>query len=124
MKFLADMGISPLTVNLLNQQGYDAKHLSSEGLHQMEDADILEKARQEERILLTADLDFGYLMAVSHFQMPSVILFRLPDMRPASVNAHLTQVIQRFASDLVAGSFITVTQSRIRVHRLPIRQSP
>ena len=120
MKFLADMGISPLTVDFLNQQGYDAKHLSSEGLHQMLDAAILEKARQEGRILLTADLDFGYLMAVSRSQLPSIILFRLQDMRPVSVNTHLAEVLQRFESDLVTGSFITVTQSRIRVRQLPI----
>ena len=32
MKFLADMGVSPLTVKALSQQGYDAIHLSEEGL--------------------------------------------------------------------------------------------
>ena len=123
MKFLADMGISPLTVDFLNQQGYDAKHLNSEGLHQMEDADILEKARSEGRVLLTADLDFGYLMAISRFRMPSVILFRLEDMRPVSVNQRLGEVLRRFETNLVTGSFITVTQSRIRVRQLPIHGS-
>ena len=44
MKFLADMGISPLTVAFLNQQGYDAKHLNEEGLYKMADDAILEKA--------------------------------------------------------------------------------
>ena len=121
MKFLADMGISPLTIDFLREQGYDAKHLNDEGLHRMSDPDILEKARREGRILLTADLDFGYLMAVSHFQLPNVILFRLEDMRPDSVNIHLVEVLRRFESDLVQGSFLTVTQSRIRVHSLPIR---
>lgn len=122
MKFLADMGISPLTVNFLNQRGYDAKHLSKEGLYKMEDDAILEKARREGRILLTADLDFGYLMAISRSQMPSIILFRLQNMRPVSVNARLAEVIRRFESDLVSGAFITVTQSRIRVRQLPIRR--
>ena len=121
MKFLADMGISPLTLAFLNQQGHDAKHLSEEGLYQMADDDILEKARQEGRILLTSDLDFGYLMAISRQQMPSVILFRLKDMRPASVNAHLAEVMRRFEADLVTGVFITVTQRRIRARQLPIR---
>jgi predicted nuclease of predicted toxin-antitoxin system len=122
VKFLADMGISPLTVASLNQQGYDAKHLNEEGLYKMADDAILEKARREGRILLTADLDFGYLMAISRSRMPSIILFRLQDMRPASVNAHLVEVIQRFASELAAGIFITATQRRIRVRQLPIRR--
>ncbi len=121
MKFLADMGISPVTVDFLKQHGYDTTHLSDQGLHEMEDANILEKARQEKRILLTADLDFGYLMAVSRFRMPSVILFRLQDMRPISVNQRLDEVLQRCETDLASGYFITVTQSRIRIRELPIR---
>ncbi len=53
MKFLADMGISPRTVNELRQQGFDAVHLIEQGLERLADADILVKARDEGRILLT-----------------------------------------------------------------------
>ena len=45
MKFLADMGVSPVTVQVLSQQGYDAVHLQEEGLGRLPDAAILEKAR-------------------------------------------------------------------------------
>jgi hypothetical protein len=51
MKFLGDMGISPRTIALLREQGYDAIHLIEENLEKMTDPNILEKARQEERIL-------------------------------------------------------------------------
>lgn len=77
MKFVADMGISPRTVNLLKTAGYDAVHLVDEGLERLADDEILIKARFERRILLTVDLDFGYLLAVSGATLPSVILFRL-----------------------------------------------
>ena len=120
MKFLADMGISPQTAAFLNGLGHDTTHLSNQGLHEMSDSDILDKARREGRILLTADLDFGYLMAVSGSRMPSVVLFRLQDMRPHSVNLHLNEVVRRCESELLTGSFITVTQRRIRIHELPI----
>ncbi|HEX9926416.1 MAG TPA: DUF5615 family PIN-like protein, partial [Anaerolineae bacterium] len=59
MKFLADMGISPHTVDFLTQAGHDALHLHQQGLDRLSDPDILTKARQEERVLLTHDLDFG-----------------------------------------------------------------
>jgi len=79
MKFLADMNISLLTV----------KWLRSQGLQRAVDSFILDKARAEQRILLTMDLDFGYLMAISHEQLPSVILFRLGNETSERVNQRL-----------------------------------
>jgi len=76
MKFLADMGISTVTVDFLRSLGHNAVHLREQGLHRMEDPDILTKARQEGRILLAHDLDFSDLMAASGAQLPSVIIFR------------------------------------------------
>jgi predicted nuclease of predicted toxin-antitoxin system len=65
MKFLADMGISPRTVTWLRKQGYDAVHLNEQGLERLSDEAILSKARKEERVVLTLDLDFSYLLAIS-----------------------------------------------------------
>ncbi|MGB4946125.1 MAG: DUF5615 family PIN-like protein [Candidatus Competibacter denitrificans] len=58
MKFLADMGISPRTVTFLNSLGHDAIHLREQGLEHLSDPDILHKALEEGRILLTHDLEF------------------------------------------------------------------
>jgi predicted nuclease of predicted toxin-antitoxin system len=66
MKFLADMGISPRVVEELRQKGHDAVHLAEQGLHRMVDGDILQKARQENRVLLTHDLDFGEFAECNH----------------------------------------------------------
>ncbi len=63
MKFLADMGVSPLTVKRLRDNGYKAIHLSEQGLMRMPDAEILSKATRESRIVLTFDLDFTDLLA-------------------------------------------------------------
>lgn len=121
MKFLANMGISPDTVAYLQSRGYDAIHLMDEGLAKMSDSQVLAKARSEGRIVLTHDLDFGDLMAASGTSSPSVILFRLHDMRPHSVNHHLLQVIDRFRSELEQGVIITITEGNIRVREVPIR---
>lgn len=61
MKFLADMGVSMSTVRSLRERGHNAVHLREEALHKLPDEKILEKARQEGRIVLTFDLDFGDL---------------------------------------------------------------
>lgn len=65
MRFLADMGVSPQTVAFLEGLGHNAVHLHAQGLDRMEDSAILDKAREESRILLTHDLDFGELIAAS-----------------------------------------------------------
>jgi predicted nuclease of predicted toxin-antitoxin system len=120
MKFLADMGISPRTVEWLRTRSYDAMHLIEEGLERAIDAQILIKARSEERILLTVDLDFGYLLAVSGAQLPSVILFRLSDESPKSINQRLAEVLDQCAQDLETGAIVSVNDNAFRVRQLPI----
>ncbi|MBD2778515.1 DUF5615 family PIN-like protein [Iningainema tapete] len=120
MRFLADMGISPRTVNWLKEAGYDAVHLVEEGLERLPDDEILVKARNEERILLTVDLDFGYLLAVSGETLPSVILFRLGNESYEIINERLAFVLNRFEEDLVAGAIISVSNSALRLRRLPM----
>ena len=93
MKFLADMGISPKTVAYLNQLGHDALHLYEQSLIRLPDPEILQKARKENRVLLTHDLDFGELVAASAAKLPSVIIFRLQNMIPESVNTSLKQLL-------------------------------
>lgn len=120
MKFLADMGVSPRIVAELRENGYDAIHLQEQGLFRLSDNDILEKARRENRILLTHDLDFGELLAASGGSLPSVIIFRLSDMRSANVSRHLFAILRQQSETLRAGAIISVTEKKIRVRALPI----
>ena len=120
MKFLADMGLACSTVAFLRAQGHDAIHLRDQGLQRLEDADIIEKARREDRIVLTHDLDFGRIIAVGRASVPSIVTFRLSDMRPAQVNRYLIDVLAHFAEQLEAGALVSVNERGIRVHLLPI----
>ncbi|MBI2684796.1 MAG: DUF5615 family PIN-like protein [Acidobacteria bacterium] len=65
MKFLADRGLSEATVRFLRDSGHDATHQRERGLHRLPDVAIMEKAAAEGRIVLTLDLDFGELHAIS-----------------------------------------------------------
>ncbi len=121
MKFLGDMGISPLTTAFLRTLGHDAKHLHEEGLDTMPDPEILAKARTEGSVLLTSDLDFGDLVVASHAELPSVIIFRLqPPMRADKVNRYVERVLSQYAAELQEGAVISVTEGQIRVRRLPV----
>ena len=122
MKFLADMGISPKTVVFLLELelGYDSLHVLDLGLDRASDKDILQRAREEGRIVVTHDLDFGEIIAAGKSLLPSVIIFRLRDMKPDRVNQFLKQVLNRHEQPLSKGAVISVTEGKIRIRTLPI----
>jgi predicted nuclease of predicted toxin-antitoxin system len=81
----------------------------------------LATALRDKWIILTHDLDFPELLAVSGAELPSVITFRLRDMRPDHVNLHLDAILSHHAPTLEQGAIVSVTEQRIRVRLLPIR---
>ncbi len=120
MRFVLDMGLARSTAEFLRQQGHDAIHLRDQGLQRLSDEKIVAKALAERRVILTHDLDFSRIIALSRGQLPSVITFRLTDMRAAEVNRRLEDVAGRFAALLEEGALISVTDDAVRVRRLPV----
>jgi len=120
MKFLLDMGLAQSTARLFGELGHDAVHLRDLGLQCLPDEEIINKARNEDRIILTHDLDFGRLMALSGERLPSVVTFRLQRMHAANVNRFLRIVLERYAGQLTQGALISVSEEAIRVRVLPI----
>ena len=120
MRFLADMGISMSTVEALRQEGHEVVHLREEGLQRLPDPAILEKARREERAVLTFDLDFGDLLAIGGQKYPSVIIFRLRNESPPTVTMALFQALADERHTLADGAIIIVEDARYRIRRLPI----
>lgn len=120
MKFLLDMGLARSTAAFLRGRGHDAIHLRDEGLQRLDDDRIVEKALLEGRIILTHDLGFGRIVTAGRGRLPSVITFRLADMRPVQVNFYLSEVLDRFAAQLEGGALVSVSERGIRVRLLPI----
>jgi len=85
VRFLADMGVDLRVVTWLRHEGHDATHLRDEGLHRMPNGDIFAKAAAENRIILTFDLDFAEIAALSRTGGVSVLVFRLHNTRTGHV---------------------------------------
>lgn len=120
MRFLGDMGIGLDVIKALREAGHACTHLVEEGLERLSDAAIMEKAAVEERIILTHDLDFGRLLVLSGEDKPSVITFRLSDMRPREVISRLMPLIGDFQDNLTNGAAFVITDKGIRHRPLPI----
>ncbi len=120
MRFLVDMPLSPGLVEFLTELGHDAVHASDMGLAMAPDVQIMERARAEGRVVVTADLDFPQLLALSGASGPGIILFRGGTYSEAETR-HLMHRVLRSEQVERLGAAITVVESeRIRVTRLPI----
>ncbi len=121
MRFLLDMGVSYKVGLWLNSIEHNAIHLSEEGLHTMEDHLIVEKAINENRIILTADMDFGQILAFTKSSSVSVIQFRVFDLSPDNIISKLNLVFDKFSAQLDVGHvIITIQENKIRLKNLPL----
>jgi len=77
-------------------------------------------ARRERRTILTQDLDFAALVALSGGSGPSVVSLRLSSSRVERVNARLKDVLPELERETLAGAIITVEDRRVRTRALPI----
>ena len=121
MRFLVDNALSPTLALLLSQASHDALHVRSIGLQHAEDIEIFERAAADDRIVVSADTDFGTLLAARTVRKPSVIQFRGPGSRkPEALARALLSNLSQLAEALESGSIVTFEPSRVRVRGLPI----
>lgn len=123
MRFLIDNMLSIKLAAELIRHGHDAVHVRDVGLGDQPDIRLLEFARREHRIILSADRDFGSLLAESRAQQPSMIYLRGEIGRdPASVAALIAANLPRFESLLEEGIILVIEPGRIRYRRLPLHE--
>ena len=120
MRLLIDMNLTPRWTTTLTAAGHQATHWIDAGVPDADDRDILALARREGSIVLTADLDFGDILAASRESQPSVVILRSHDTRPEVVGSELLSALATCETELQSGALLMLTHGRRRVRLLPI----
>ena len=120
MKLLIDECLAVEVAERLRQAGHDAVHVVDLGLAGRVDEDVLSAALSLGRVLISADTDFGELLARSRASLPSFVLLRRTGHRPQDQAQLLIANLPAMQADLDAGAIAVITNDRIRLRSLPV----
>src|SRR2546429_5879016 len=119
MKFLFDQSADFRLMPQLRELGHDVTAISRNYPPGLPDEDVLTIARDEARVLIVADRDFGELIFHQELTHTGVIFFRLPGATLQTKIEHLSTVLEEHTDELARGEVLVVTPGRIRVAGRP-----
>jgi len=120
MKILIDMNLSPSWAGFLTGNGIEAAHWSYIGSPDAPDTEIMMYAKTHDLTILTNDLDFGYVLALTHGKKPSVIQIRTGALGHNRIGTIVLNAIKRLAANIDKGALVTINPRKTRVTFLPL----
>jgi len=121
VKFLVDANLSPRLAKALEAAECQAVHVGDVGLLTATDDEIFEFAAQNQYTIVSADSDFGTLLARHNTAHPSFVLLRhANELRPDDQIALLVANLPVVSEELEEGAVVTITPDRMRIRKLPM----
>ncbi|MGB2900751.1 MAG: DUF5615 family PIN-like protein [Candidatus Acidiferrum sp.] len=121
MKLLVDMNLSPKWVGLFHDSGWQAVHWSAVGQPTARDSEIMTFAAANNYVVVTHDLDFGAILAVTHGKKPSVVQIRSEDVSAEFIGKQTVAALRHMQAELEAGALLTIEVGRTRLRLLPVQ---
>lgn len=118
MKFKLDENFGTRTQQLFRAEGHDVETVKDEGLQGCPDNQLYQKCCEENRCLVSLDLDFADITRFQPHKTSGIVIIRIPQNPSFTV---LEQLIRQFLKSLskmsVENSLWIVEMGRIRVHQ-------
>ena len=122
MRFLVDQNLSSDIAAGLRRLGHEADHVEDIGMSRSSDAEIMARALSTGAVVISADTDFGELLARANAALPSLVLLRRQRGRRASDTvALLAANLAAVAESLTSGAVVVLEDDRLRIRPLPFR---
>lgn len=122
MRLLVDANLSPQVAEGLRAAGFDAVHVADLSLVTASDDEIFDRATADGFTVITADSDFGMLLALRRATNPSVVHLRhVAELAPKDHLRLLRANLHQIADDLDRGAIASLSPTRLAVRDLPIR---
>jgi len=119
MQFLTDQDVYHVTIEQLRKKGHNVATAKELGMQRAADQDLLTKARETDRLLLTRDKDFGALVFLGREKSAGVILLRVAPTTVEEVHQELERLLGKHDERELKGLFCVVEPHRYRIRHLP-----
>ena len=117
MRFLIDQDVYRVTIDQLKEWGYDVVTAKELGMQRAVDEDLLKKAREMDRVLITRDKDFGALVFLKGELSAGVILLRVTPVTVGETHRELRRLFQGHTEAELGRLFCVVEPHRHRIRR-------
>ena len=114
--FLADENISPIVISALREDGYNVKSVRDAGLLGASDLQLIVFAKNEKRVILTHDRDFGNLINFPLQSHCGVVLICYKDKSPENVTEKLLKLLDSLKGRVLY-SLVVVTDDIVKIHK-------
>ena len=120
MRFLLDMNLSPQWAAILEEAGIEAFHWVDTGNYCAPDIEIFNYARDNDYIIVSCDIDFTTLLALTRAEKPGVILIRAKNILPSFFAEKLISAIKNNSDVINSGAILVVDDEKQRIRILPL----
>ncbi len=119
MKFLADENVPLPSAVLLRKLGWDIRHIA-EDCPSEKDSAVMKMAKDEERIIITFDRDYGELV-FRRMQPPpaGIIYLRFDPYYPTQAGEIIAELKEKFQMDFTGKFTVIRHDGHIRQRPLP-----
>jgi predicted nuclease of predicted toxin-antitoxin system len=117
MRFLLNENVSGAVIRELRQRGHDVRSVK-ETMRAAPDGQVLKRAQDENRVLVTHDKDFAELAFRARLGAEcGIVLLRLSGRSPAVDNRRIVHALD--GGREWNGRFAVVTDTQVRIRPLP-----
>jgi predicted nuclease of predicted toxin-antitoxin system len=120
MRLLIDMNLSPRWITVLKESGFEALHWSTVGQSNAHDSEIMAWAAKNGCVVVTHDLDFSAILAVTQGVAPSVVQIRAEDVSPTVIGTIVVGALHQMELELEAGALLSIDDKTMRLRILPL----